>query len=103
MSYHNFVQYTARRIGHLVKFVNTTYTAVTQNECTTVNEIKPRSDEQKNVTLIPLKYKLFRIGIARNISCQANRRRSFPRSVDPSRCKLVYILSRRGFRTTRDG
>ena len=91
-THHNFVQYTSCRVRHLVKLVNTTYATITQDKCTTGGEMSSEFKLMDKLSIPPLEHKLFRIWIPRNISCQADSRRSFSRRVDASGCKFVYIL-----------
>ena len=93
--YHDFVQYATRRFRHLVELVNAAYAPITQNECTAANEMKlnkwiPRQDGGGST--VPLKHKLFRVGITRNVGRQTNGRGPLSGSVNASRCKFVHIL-----------
>ena len=73
-THHNLVQYTSCRIGHLVKLVDAAYTAVGEDEGST------------------LQHELLRVWVSGHICCETDCRRAFARGVDASRGDLVHIL-----------
>ena len=71
--YHNFVQNTSCRIRHLVKLIDTTHAAITQNKSTAGNKVR-LTINQNMMADKPFKDQLFGVGITGNIGRQTNSR-----------------------------